>query len=130
MESSSQPHSLVLQLSQHAEEFVIPFPGGVMGRGNQADFSVESAEVSRSHCMFFVKNGLWRVKDLESTNGTTINGCPVTDCILCVGDRVRIGDLEFLVTGPKAPEAAAKRAKEIVESMMRPGPAVAVRRAA
>jgi len=109
---------------------VVAFPGGVLGRGSQADFAMASGEISRSHCLFFVKNGLWRVKDLESTNGTFINGCLITDCILCCGDRLKMGDLEFVVTGPKIPEAAAKRAKEVVEGMIRAASQPALKRAA
>lgn len=130
MNQSNQPSSLVLQLKENPEEMVIPFPGGVLGRGSQADFAVNSTEVSRSHALFFVKNGLWRVKDLESTNGTFVNDCPVTDCILCCGDRVKVGDLEFGVNGPRMPEALSKRAREVVEAMLRPSAQPSLRRAA
>jgi pSer/pThr/pTyr-binding forkhead associated (FHA) protein len=36
------------------------------------------------------------VRDLESTNGTAVNGTPVVEAILAPGARIRLGDTEIL----------------------------------
>jgi pSer/pThr/pTyr-binding forkhead associated (FHA) protein len=76
-------------------------PGSLktMGRAVRADFVVDAALVSRLHCRFSVDEvGTLTVEDLESTNGTSVNGRAVTRAVLVPGDRVRVGRVEFLVT--------------------------------
>ena len=50
-----------------------------IGRGldNDVDFSDE--RVSRHHAVIWAEEGAWRVRDLDSPNGTFINQVPVTD---------------------------------------------------
>jgi pSer/pThr/pTyr-binding forkhead associated (FHA) protein len=37
------------------------------------------------------------VKDLSTTNGTKVNGIPLTEGYVSVGDKLTIGHLEFVV---------------------------------
>jgi len=51
--------------------------------------------VSRKHCLFIRSGRQCTVKDLESRNGTFVNGTPVTEHQLEQGDEVRIGASVF-----------------------------------
>lgn len=63
-------------------------PGGV-------DLVLDDPDVSRKHAVLKASAGGYRLKDLESTNGTTVNGTPVSECELKYGDRVVMGGTEM-----------------------------------
>jgi membrane-bound lytic murein transglycosylase D len=51
----------------------------VIGRGENVAVRVDSALVSRRHAEVFFDNGTWWLKDLESRNGTYVQGSRVTE---------------------------------------------------
>jgi hypothetical protein len=63
----------------------------VVGREGTCDVYVESNQVSRRHCLLQVTERGLLVKDLESTNGTFVNGIPMTDGYINDGDRLSLG---------------------------------------
>jgi ABC transport system ATP-binding/permease protein len=75
-------------------------PGSVktIGRSPGAEFIVEAALVSRLHCQLTATADRLRVKDLDSTNGTFINGKRVQDAELHDGDTLSVGRLELVVS--------------------------------
>ena len=82
-------------------------PGAIktIGRAPASDFRVEAALVSRLHCRLTAGSAELEVVDLESTNGTFVNGARVDRALLKSGDRLSVGKIEFLVS--KAAKAAA-----------------------
>jgi pSer/pThr/pTyr-binding forkhead associated (FHA) protein len=79
-------------------------PGNIktMGRAIRADFIVEAALVSRLHCRLTAGAAEIEVVDLESTNGTFVNGERVARTTLKEGDRLGVGRVEFTVSRPSA----------------------------
>jgi len=75
-------------------------PGSIktIGRSSGAEFTVEAAMVSRLHCRLTAGATELEVMDLESTNGTFVNGSRVTKAALKEGDRLGVGRVEFVVT--------------------------------
>jgi len=74
-------------------------PGGVrtLGRAAGADFGLDGALVSRVHCRLIVlPDGELEVRDLESTNGTFVNGKRVQTARLESGDRLKIGRVDLV----------------------------------
>lgn len=63
----------------------------VVGREGTCDVYVESGQVSRKHCLLQVTERGLLVRDLESTNGTFVNGIPMTEGYINVGDRLSLG---------------------------------------
>ena len=83
----------------HPEKTFRILPGGVrtLGRATGADFIVDAALVSRVHCRFTVlPDGALEVRDLESTNGTYVNGARIDSAQLNAGDRVQVGRVELV----------------------------------
>jgi pSer/pThr/pTyr-binding forkhead associated (FHA) protein len=73
--------------------------GGVrtIGRSVGADFIIDAALVSRVHCrLTALPDGGLEIKDLDSTNGTYVNGQRIEAVRLSPGDRVRVGRVELV----------------------------------
>jgi len=70
----------------------IPF---TIGRGEGTELQLNSTSVSREHARVVRSAAGYRIRDLGSTNGTTINGEPITEARLNDGDSVRIADIEL-----------------------------------
>jgi pSer/pThr/pTyr-binding forkhead associated (FHA) protein len=74
-------------------------PGSIrtVGRATGADFIVDAPLVSRVHCRLTVApDGSLEVRDLESTNGTFVNGHRIERARLKSGDRVGVGRIELV----------------------------------
>ena len=74
-------------------------PGGIrtLGRASGADFGLDGALVSRVHCrLTALADGGLEVRDLDSTNGTFVNGKRVQTAQLASGDRLQVGRVELL----------------------------------
>ncbi len=68
----------------------------VIGRDTTATLCIADASVSRRHSQIEKESEEFVILDLESLNGTFINDVPVKRRQLQHGDRVRIGDSQFL----------------------------------
>ena len=68
-----------------------------VGRAVRADFVVDRALVSRLHCRLTAGDDQLEVHDLDSTNGTFVNGKRVEHARIGSGDRLRIGRIELTV---------------------------------
>ena len=69
-----------------------------IGRTSGANFIVDAPLISRVHCRLTVESdGHVEVVDLDSTNGTWINGERVEAAPLCQGDVLRVGRVEFVL---------------------------------
>jgi len=68
----------------------------VIGRETSATLCVADASVSRRHSQIEREAEHFVIEDLESLNGTFVNDVPVKRRKLQHGDRVRIGDSQFI----------------------------------
>jgi len=68
-----------------------------VGREINNDIVVAEKEVSRIHCAFESDEKGWRVVDLESTNGTYVNGIRIKQTALRNGDVVVVGSTRLHV---------------------------------
>jgi transcriptional regulator with GAF, ATPase, and Fis domain len=72
-----------------------------IGRDTSNAICLADLSLSRLHCAIIRTADGWRIRDLNSSNGTFVNGAPVTDHELSEGDRIGLGQSEFLfVTRP------------------------------
>ena len=79
----------------------------VVGRGPDAEVSIDDRWVSRVHCVIRAVDGTLVVRDLESSNGTLVNGNSITEAVLLPDDTLTIGVTRFEVhyrrQNPKRP---------------------------
>ncbi len=65
-----------------------------IGRLSDNLIQIEEASVSSHHAQLTLIGGDYHLKDLNSTNGTRVNGQQITESQLQDGDRIRIGKVD------------------------------------
>ncbi|MGN6553798.1 MAG: FHA domain-containing protein [Verrucomicrobiota bacterium] len=80
-----------------------------IGRVDDNTFQIAEASVSSHHCEVLLRGSDVVIKDLNSTNGTFLNGEKVTETVLKPGQTLRLGQVELRLetdNAPGAPSAA------------------------
>jgi EAL domain-containing protein (putative c-di-GMP-specific phosphodiesterase class I) len=97
-----------------------------IGRGDVVDLKIDSKRVSRNHATIVHEpDGYYYVRDLDSTNGISVNGKRVRVWRLSDGDMLTVADVEFVFrTGQRAEVSqkteAASRNDTVLASQSRP----------
>lgn len=83
----------------------------VIGRGSEADITLDDSGASRRHAEVQWDGSRARVRDLGSTNGTQLNGAAVKDAVLEPDSVITIGRtrIVFRVLAQASAPAAARR---------------------
>ena len=66
-----------------------------IGRAAENDIAIDDAALSRRHAEFYRAAGGWAIKDLGTSNGTTVNGDTIRERVLQNKDVVRFGEIEI-----------------------------------
>ena len=69
----------------------------VIGRHRNCDLRIPLASVSKKHCKLNQTAGVLKIRDLNSRNGTLLNGKRIDEAELKVGDSIKIGPLELVL---------------------------------
>jgi pSer/pThr/pTyr-binding forkhead associated (FHA) protein len=64
------------------------------------DITIDNTMISSRHAKLDLDDQILSVKDLGSTNGTFVNGRPITEAILEAGDEIKFDKIVFTVKGP------------------------------
>ena len=74
----------------------------VIGRGKKCDISIADRYLSTKNSRIFKSSGKFYLEDLDSTNGTFLNGEPLSDVAmeLLDGDKITVGRINFLFVLP------------------------------
>ena len=65
-----------------------------IGRAPDNMILIDDPSVSSRHAQLELVGETYRLKDLGSTNGTKVNGVPITETLLKFEDRIRFGAIE------------------------------------
>jgi predicted component of type VI protein secretion system len=99
-----------------------------IGRVDDNTFQISEPSVSSHHCEVLLRGADVVVRDLESTNGTFINGEKVRESVLKPGQVLRLGQIEMRLedgapaAGPAPappPPTSGKKQTEMTMSMQR-----------
>jgi predicted component of type VI protein secretion system len=92
----------------------------IVGRRPSCDIRLDYENVSGKHCMLRMLNGVWNVKDLGSTNGTTVNGARLsTEQSVMPDEELGIAGHMFTIDyDPAGPEAFLSSHKELDEEVV------------
>ncbi|PYX43521.1 MAG: sigma-54-dependent Fis family transcriptional regulator [Acidobacteria bacterium] len=75
--------------------FALPMEELSLGRDASNGLHINDPSVSRRHCLIHREGGGFKLRDLESRNGTLVNGEAVTDHWLHHLDEIAVGDSVF-----------------------------------
>ena len=95
------PRLVLLTEGFTGRSFELKAERSTVGRLEDNNFQIPAPSVSSHHCEI-----LLIIKDLDSTNGTFINGEQVTEMALPIGQVVRFGSIEARLE-PSAPTGAS-----------------------
>lgn len=91
--------------TESVEENWMEFPVHIdreisIGRDSRNDIRLDHSAISRNHAVFFHKEGLYYIKDVNSTNGIYLNGSKISSVQqVKTNDVIYIGDTKFIFNG-------------------------------
>ena len=104
----------------------VSIPDGEMpftvGRDDENKLHIDSTAVSRFHAVLFAENGEHFVQDMESTNGTYLNGKRVKKAKINPGDKVTVANIDIVVEGSPSPLEETKKPLDLTVTVDRPIP--------
>jgi pSer/pThr/pTyr-binding forkhead associated (FHA) protein len=95
-EAVDGPVLIVRKGPQPGERFFVDCPKLTIGRDPESDIFLNDMTVSRTHAVVENVDGVCRVTDAASLNGTYVNGEIVDDAVLADGDVVQIGTFQMI----------------------------------
>ena len=95
------PHRIMAKLVAQSgptagREFPLTKDLVTLGRQSSCDVQIIDNMASRAHCQVRRDGKVFALVDLGSRNGTQLNGKKVGERLLFFGDRIRVGEVEFL----------------------------------
>lgn len=96
LEDEEEDVSLRFLNSGRADEVVKLKGRTTIGRKSANTIAMTEKGVSGTHAEVVREGGGWRVRDLGSTNGTTVNGEAVAEADLSPGDVLKVGIVQFV----------------------------------
>lgn len=115
LEHAPHPHGPVERIT------LTPLPFRI-GRGESNHFRLPVPVVSNAHALFFAEGDGCFVQDLQSTNGTFVNGTKVVQYRLTDGDIVQLGPVELLFRVTSAAISPAVCSTQALPLGVAPGP--------
>jgi len=107
--------------------FNVSDEGAVIGRETSAHLCIAESAVSRRHSKLEKSGDDYVINDLDSLNGTFVNDVPVRSRVLQHGDRIRIGESQFLFLLFEGDESSKSSQIEMDERQVLSGSTVQVR---
>jgi len=103
--ADSQPKLIVSQGDGQPTTVELQHEYTHLGRTEDNELPIPEPSISSRHCVFILSGSDVIVRDLNSSNGTYVNGEPVTETILQPGDNIQVGviDIKF-VPGVRRPK--------------------------
>lgn len=114
---------VVLTHSMAGRSYDLATERTTVGRVEDNAFQIAEPSVSSRHCEILLRGGDIVVKDLNSTNGTFINGEKVSESVLKPGQTLRLGNVELKLDAPGASAASAPAASAPAQASAPAAPA-------
>jgi len=93
------PRLVILNQVEGFRVFDLDNEKTVIGRGDDADLMLPNISVSRHHAQLSLNGGVATIVDLESSNGTIVNGQRVSTSLLSSGDEILLGKFNIVYMG-------------------------------
>ena len=100
-------HANLVLFTKGGNQRTIPLSSEItiIGRRHDCDLRIPLKPISRRHCQL-------KIRDLDSSGGTFLNGKKVNEGVVHAGDYIRIGPLTFQLQIDGKPEKASLPTKQ------------------
>src|SRR5947207_2071829 len=85
----------------------------VVGREPKCDIQIDNLGISREHCAFSQRGEAYLIQDLNSSNGTYVNGKKITEHFLNNDDEIIIGKYKLLFRNDAQQPAKEAKAADV-----------------
>ena len=110
------PRLVAINGSKKAMTFPLEAGETTIGRESGNAIPLPLPSVSRRHCVIHRDGDEFKIHDLDSANGTFVNGIPVKEQTLSHADHLRLGTIEFLFFIEEGEEAPSGHLVQLVDS--------------
>ncbi|HSP80305.1 MAG TPA: FHA domain-containing protein [Myxococcaceae bacterium] len=127
LDPEEAPRLLVVSAEFQGQEFACILTEMRIGRTEDNDIALDHRSLSRTHAKLVREDsGEWRIIDMQSANGLTINGESYAQATLSHGDLVELGHvkLRFIGPGQSAEGLAHARSKGAKKPLLHAGVAL------
>jgi Nif-specific regulatory protein len=87
-----------------------------IGRESASGISLAHSSVSRRHCLIKRSNGDFVISDLDSFNGTFVNGVPIKEQTLVHADQIKIGSIALLFLSDEGEDPSSSNLVQLDDS--------------
>ena len=109
LEEKPALRSVLLEVHRagYATDTIEARDGFLLGRGRDCDVAFDDAAVSKMHARLHLADGIATIEDLDSTNGTLLNGKRLDGMVpLRRGDRIGLGTNQIVYLGAPSSDDA------------------------
>lgn len=89
----------------------------IIGRLPENDIAIEDESLSGRHARFVLSDGICELEDLQSTNGTFVNGTQIDRIQLSHGDQLQFGELVAVFQALEADAEVPVEEVDVVEEV-------------
>ncbi|WDE95628.1 FHA domain-containing protein [Lentisphaera profundi] len=82
----------IKRINEQVQTYRLDDSDTIIGRTSDNLIKLAYANISRHHSKISPSNETYSIEDLESTNGTYVNGISIAKCVLHPNDIIQIGD--------------------------------------
>jgi len=91
----------IIVLGETRKQFELGEEDVVIGRTLDCEIQLSVDNVSKRHALISFRNEEYQIEDLDSTNGTYVNGIKVQKCVLKNHDQIEIGGVKIIINDGK-----------------------------
>lgn len=91
----------LVSVANPAQKFKLGQANSLIGRNPGCDITIPDPSVSRQHCLLQLTERGLHAKDLNTVNGTKINGIVMKEGYINIGDKLTVGHLAYVLEGEK-----------------------------
>ena len=100
LEAEDAPRLVILSSEFKGQEYACIRTEMKIGRTEDNDIVIDHRSLSRTHAKLVrEENGEWRILDMQSANGMTVNGEPYAQASLNNGDTIELGHVKLRFVG-------------------------------
>ncbi|HMJ24888.1 MAG TPA: FHA domain-containing protein, partial [Pyrinomonadaceae bacterium] len=110
------PRLIAINGSLKGNTFALDEDQITIGRESASGVSLAHSSVSRRHCLIKRHGDEFVIADLDSFNGTFVNGVPVKEQILAHADQIKIGSIALLFLSDEGEDPSTSNLVQLDDS--------------